>query len=94
MPCGGRTRPAVGDTRTAAAYDAPVLIFLLLGFTPWILLLTLVIALYLTVIELRDLELHYTWWIWWLLLVFMTHFVGYLFLRAYALYRKRQLAQP
>jgi uncharacterized membrane protein YhaH (DUF805 family) len=85
---------AVSDSRTTAAYDAPVLIFLLLGFTPWILLLTLVIALYLTVVELRDLELHYTWWIWWLLLVFMTHFVGYLFLRAYALYRKRQLAQP
>ena len=90
----GGTRPAVGDTRTAAPYDAPVLLFLILGFTPWILLLTLVVALYLTVIELRDLELHYTWWIWWLLLVFMTHFVGYLFLRAYALYRKRQLAQP
>ena len=94
LPCGGRTRPTVGDTPTAAPYDAPVLLFLLLGFTPWILLLTLVVALYLTVIELRELELHYTWWIWWLLLVFMTHFVGYLFLRAYALYRKRQLAQP
>ena len=24
----------------------------------------------------------------------MTHFIGYLFLRAYALYRKRQLAGP
>ena len=29
-----------------------------------------------------------------LLLVNMTHVVGYLFLRAYALYRKRQLAGP
>jgi cobalamin synthase len=55
---------------TTAPYDAPVLLFLILGFTPWILLLTLAAALYLTVIELRELELHYTWWIWWLLLVF------------------------
>lgn len=67
-----------------------VLIFLLLG-TPLLLLLTLGLALYLTAIELRELELHYAWWIWWLLLVFMTHFVGYLALRAYALYRRRQL---
>ena len=71
-----------------------MLIFLILGFTPWILLLTLAAALYLTVIELRELDLHYTWWIWWLLLVFMTPFLGYLFLRAYALSRKRQLAEP
>jgi hypothetical protein len=75
-------------------YDARVLLFLLLGFAPWILLLTLAVVLYLTVIELREmntrLELHYAWWIWWLLLVFMTHFVGYLFLRAYAVYRRRQ----
>lgn len=68
-----------------------MLIFLLLGFTPLLLLLTLGLALYLTAIELRELGLHYAWWIWWLLLVFMTHFVGYLALRAYALYRRRQL---
>lgn len=70
-----------------------MLIFLLLGFTPWLLLLTLALALYLTVIELRELDLHYTRWIWWLLLVFMTHFVGYLILRGYALYRRRQLSR-
>ena len=69
-----------------------MLIFLVLGFTPWLLILTLVIVLYLTVIELRDLDLHYAWWSWWLLLVLLTHFVGYLFLRAYALYRRRQLS--
>jgi hypothetical protein len=85
---------ADGDSPARAPYDAAVLIFLLLGFTPWLLLLTLAIALYLTVIELRELELHYTWWIWWLLLVFMTHFVGYLLLRGYAFFRRRQLAQP
>jgi hypothetical protein len=67
-----------------------VLVFLVLGTTPLLLLLTLAVALYLTVIELRDTQPppHYAWWIWWLLLVFMTHFVGYLFLRAYELYRR------
>jgi hypothetical protein len=66
-----------------------VLIFLLLGDIPWLLVLTLAVVLYLTVIELRNLDLHYAWWIWWLLLVFLTHFIGYLFLRAYAVYRRR-----
>jgi hypothetical protein len=67
-----------------------VLIFLVLGAYPLVLMLTLAVALYLTVIELREMEPppHYAWWIWWLLLVFMTHFVGYLFLRAYGLYRR------
>ena len=69
-----------------------MLVFLVLGFTPWVLLLALALALYLTVVELRELHLHYAWWIWWLLLVFITHFVGYLFLRAYSLYRRRQLS--
>ena len=67
-----------------------MLIFLLLGVTPWILLLTLALALYLTVIELRELRPHWMWWAWWLLLVFMTHFVGYLILRGYAVYRRWQ----
>jgi hypothetical protein len=55
-----------------------------------LLLLTLALALYLTVVELRELRPHYAWWIWWLLLVFMTHFIGYLFLRAYAVYERWQ----
>jgi hypothetical protein len=70
-----------------------VLLFLLLGFAPWVLILTLVLALYLTAIELRELQLHFVWWFWWLLLVFMTHFLGYLVLRGYSLYRRRQLRQ-
>jgi hypothetical protein len=67
-----------------------VLVILLLGFAPLLMWLTLALALYLTVIELREFEPrpHYTWWAWWLLLVFMTHFVGYLFLRAFAVYRR------
>jgi len=67
-----------------------VLIVYILGFAPAVMLLTLALAMYLTVIELRDMEPrpHFLWWSWWLLLVFMTHFIGYLFLRAYAVYRR------
>jgi hypothetical protein len=68
--------------------DGRVLVFLLLGWTPIPLLLALAVALYLTVVELRQLKPHYTWWIWWLLLVFMTHFVGYLILRTYVAYQR------
>ena len=72
-----------------------MIVFLLLGFTPWIMLLTLGIALYLTVIELLELRpLHYSYWAFWLLLVFLTHFVGYLILRGYSIYRRRTLAGP
>jgi len=71
-----------------------VIVFLLLGFTPWVLLLTLALALYLTVVELRELDLHFTRWAFWLLLVFLTHFVGYLVLRGYTVYRRRALAGP
>ena len=69
-----------------------MLILLLLGHTPILMLLTLAVALYLTVIELRQMEPrpHFLWWSWWLLLVFMTHFVGYLILRVYAFIRVRR----
>lgn len=70
-----------------------MLIFLLLGFTPLLMLLTLALALYLTVVELRELRPHYLWWSWWLLLVFMTHFAGYLILRAYALVHRYRTAR-
>ena len=71
-----------------------MIVFLLLGFTPWLLLLTLALALYLAAIELRELDLHFTHWAFWLLLVFLTHFVGYLVLRGYSVYRHRALAGP
>jgi hypothetical protein len=60
-----------------------------------VILVSLALALYLTVIELREMEPrpHFTWWIWWLLLVFMTHFVGYLALRIYAFLRRRRTAR-
>jgi hypothetical protein len=60
-----------------------------------ILLLTLALALYLTVVELRDLvpPPHWKWWAWWLSLVFLTHFIGYLALRGYSAYRRRHRAR-
>ena len=58
-----------------------------------IILLTLALALYLTVLELREMRPHYVWWFWWLLLVFMTHFVGSLALRGDAYYQRRSEAR-
>ncbi len=60
---------------------------------PVVVLFTLALALYLTVVELRALRPHFLYWSWWLLLVFMTHFVGYLALRGYAFYRRRAEAR-
>lgn len=68
-----------------------MVVFILLGWVPIPLLLALAVALYLTVVELRQLKLHWMWWAWWLLLVVMTHFVGYLILRSYAVYQRRTL---
>lgn len=72
-----------------------MLILLLLQQAPLILLLTLAIAMYLTVIELREMQPrpHFLWWFWWLGLVFLTHFIGYLILRVYAVIRRRQQAR-
>ena len=67
------------------AHDGRVLlvVFAPAGFPQLMFFLTLAIALYLTVIELRELEPrpHFTYWGWWLSLVFLTHFVGYFILR-------------
>lgn len=62
---------------------------------PPILLLTLGVALYLTVIELREMEPrpHWKWWFWWLSLVFLTHFVGYLAMRGYGAFRRSRDAR-
>ncbi|MGH3103636.1 MAG: hypothetical protein ACRDN6_06020 [Gaiellaceae bacterium] len=65
-----------------------MLVFLLLGWVPIPVLLALALALYLTAIELRALRENWLWWAWWLSLVFLTHFVGYLILRVYAVYRR------
>ncbi len=60
-----------------------------------VVLFTLLVVLYLVVVELRDLRPrpHFLWWSWWLLLVFMTHFFGYFILRGYVFYRRRSEAR-
>ena len=58
-----------------------VLVFWLVDGVPLILLLTLLGALYLTVIELREFRPHWKWWVWWISFVVLTHFIGYLILR-------------
>jgi hypothetical protein len=71
--------------------DGDVIMFFLLPRAPaLIILLTLALAVYLTVIELRDMSPrpHWKWWGWWLSFVFLTHFVGYLALRGYVAYRR------
>lgn len=70
-----------------------MLVFLVLDWVPIPLLLALAIAMYLTAVELRELRMNWLWWMWWLSLVFLTHFVGYLILRGYAVYRRWQRAR-
>ena len=55
------------SARWIASEDARVLVIMLLQAAPPLMLLTLGIALYLTVLELRQMEPrpHYTRWIWW-----------------------------
>ena len=73
--------------------DRRVAVFLVLGWVPIPVLLALVLALYLTAVELRELRENWLAWMWWLSFVFLTHFVGYLILRAYAIFRRRQHAR-
>ncbi|MGH3006225.1 MAG: hypothetical protein ACRDOS_10085 [Gaiellaceae bacterium] len=73
-----------------------MLMFLVIPRAPdLVVLLTLAIALYLTVVELREMSPrpHWKWWSWWLSLVFLTHFVGYLALRGFVAFRRWQRAR-
>ena len=70
------------------ADDRRVVVFLILGWVPIPLLLALALALYLTAVELREMRENWLAWMWWLSFVFLTHFVGYLILRVYAVYRR------
>jgi len=74
--------------------DAPVVfLILLVPVGQLVQLVTLALVLYLTVIELRDWKPHWKWWIWSLLFVGLTHFVGYLILRVYVALRRRHGAR-
>jgi hypothetical protein len=66
-----------------------VLIFILLGYYPWVLLLTWAICFYLTFIESRQQHLDGLHTLWWMLLVFFTHFIGYLALRGWVFYKRQ-----
>jgi hypothetical protein len=78
----------------AACLTIPGMLFLLLlkdaPGAIMILGLTLLVAMYLTVIELRELQPHWKWWAWWLSLVFLLHFVGYLAIRGYGAWVRRR----
>lgn len=69
-----------------------MLIFWLLGIYPIVLLLTWAVAFYLTFIETRQQRLDRRRTLWWLLLVFFTHFLGYLALRAWVFVRRHRAA--
>ncbi len=69
-----------------------MLIFWLLGVYPIVLLLTWAVAFYLTFIETRQQRLDGLRTLWWMLLVFFTHFLGYLALRAWVFYRRHHTA--
>jgi hypothetical protein len=69
-----------------------VLIFLFLGVYPWVLILTWGIAMYLTVVEMRQQKMDVLHTLWWLQLVFLTHFIGYLALRGWVFFRRYRTA--
>ena len=75
------------------AHDARgVFLILLFPVGQVVQLFTLALALYLTVVELRNWRPHWKWWIWSLLFVALTHIFGYLILRGYVAYRRRHRA--
>ena len=63
------------------------------GAVPPLIWLTLLIAIYLTVLELRHQPMQFRVKAWWVSLVFVTHFFGYLALRAWLFYDHRHGAQ-
>lgn len=87
---GGRVSPRpLHDDPFSPRLTGRVLIFLILGVYPWVLLLTWAVALYLTFVETRQQQLDRMHTLWWMLLVFLTHFVGYLLLRGWVFFRRR-----
>jgi hypothetical protein len=67
-----------------------MVVFVILGQTPILLLVTLLGLLYLTWVELRGEELEPTVKLWWALLVLLTHVPGYLALRIWIAVRRRR----
>ncbi len=66
-----------------------MLVFWLIPMAPRPLLyLTLALAVYLTVIELREYRPPWKTWVWWISFVVLTHFIGYLIMRGYRAYSR------
>jgi len=56
--------------------------------------LSLVLAVYLAIVEVKSLDSSFRVKAWWVSLVFLTHFIGYLTLRAYVFLRRRMDSAP
>ena len=68
-----------------------MILFVVLGHAPWILLLTLLGALWLSWVELREeRDLTAQVKLWWMLLVLLTHVPGFLALRLWLAVRRRR----
>ncbi len=67
-----------------------MIVFLILGYTPVILLVCLLGLLYLTWVELRGEQLEPQVKLWWGLLVLLTHVPGYVALRVWIALRRRR----
>ncbi len=67
-----------------------VLLFVLLGHTPLVLLVSLLGLLYLTWLDLRTEPLDGTLKVWWFLLVALTNVLGYAALRIWLAVRRRR----
>ena len=67
-----------------------MIVFLILGYTPVILLVCLIGLVYLAWAELRNEDLDQQVKLWWVLLVLLTHVPGYLALRVWIALRRRR----
>jgi hypothetical protein len=73
---------------------AAVIVFVLFQSIPWILLLTLAGALYLTWVDVKDEPgLEFNVKVWWFLLVLLFHVPGYLVFRAWIAVRRHRRNQ-
>jgi hypothetical protein len=73
---------------------AAMLLFVLTGQIPPILLVALVICIYLTVWDLWSEDMDFEKKAWWVLLVLLTHVLGYLVFRVWLAHRRGAAAQP
>lgn len=73
---------------------AAVIVFVFTQQAPPVLILALLVALYLTVWDLWKEDMPFLTKAWWVLLVFLTHVVGYLIFRLWLALRRGRAAQP